>query len=144
MTLLDDALFALIARFVVDDIEHLSISDEEFLQHQLLEIKNLVKELPAERRQQVVMAWISEHAEQYRTEWQKKAFSQLLLKRKCTDCPLTNDGVQSFCIIHDKWTALLKDYIAGNIKSDKYVEETLQLLEKHKDNLKISRILPKL
>lgn len=144
MTLLDDATLALIARFVVDDVAHLSLSDEEFLQHQLIEIKNLVKEHPAEKRQQVVMAWISEHAEQYRSEWQKKAYSDLLLQRRCADCPLINDGGKSFCLIHYKWTALLNDYMAGNIESDKYVEETLQLLQKHKANLKVARILSKL
>ena len=144
MNLLDDAMLALIARFVVTDVEHLALSEEKFLQHQFLEVKNLIKDVPPEERQQVVIAWISEHAERYRNEWQKKVVAQHLLQRRCADCPLQSDDTTSFCIIHSKWSSLLKDYIAGNIESDQYVEETLQLLEKHKAKLKVTQILSRL
>ena len=144
MIMLDDAMLALIARFVVNDVEHLAASEEKFLQHQFLEIKNLIKDEPPEKHQQVVIAWIKEHAERYRNEWQKKVMAQHLLQHRCADCPLQSDGASSNCIIHNKWSLLLKDYVAGNIESDKYVEETLQLLEKHKTKLKITSVLSRL
>lgn len=144
MSKLDDVMLALIARFVVDDLDHLSISDEKFLQHQLIEVNDLIKGVPEEEHHRVIMTWIEEHAERYREEWQKKAYSQLLLKRRCIDCPLENEDDKSICIIHYKWAALLKDYIAGKIESDSYIKEALMLLEKHKAQLKISRISVKL
>lgn len=144
MNLLDDAMLALITRFVVNEIEHVDSSEEKFLQHQFLEVKNLIKDVPSEKRQQVVIAWIAEHAERYRNEWQKKVLAQHLLQHRCADCPLQNDGTTSFCIIHSKWSSLLNDYIAGEIESDKYVVESLRLLEKHKAKLKVNQILSRL
>ncbi len=144
MSILDDVLLALIARFVVDDLDHLSVSDESFLQHQLIAVNELVKDVPEEQRHQVIMTWIEDHAAHYRDEWRKKVYSQLLVNHRCADCPLDNNDAKSICVIHHKWTALLNDYIAGKIESEKYIEDALKLLEKHKNHLKISRISAKL
>ena len=140
MTILDDSLLALIARFVVDDIENLSIPDEKFLKHQVLEIKNHIEEVPKEQQQKIILEWIHEHAEQYRKQWQHKAITQILLHKRCSDCPLIDDGSSSNCAIHGKWIELLKDYLAGKLDSEKYITESLRILEDHKQELKISRI----
>jgi hypothetical protein len=48
MEALDDPTLALIARFVVADVDELKLSDEQYLQHQLTEIK----------RQKGVSTWV--------------------------------------------------------------------------------------
>ncbi len=140
MCIIDDPMLALIARFVVEDIDNLSISDEIFLQHQIAEIRSYIENAPREQQQQLALAWIKEHAEQYRQKWQRRAFSKILLDKTCADCPLIHDCSKSFCIIHSRWTALLNECIADEISSDKYIEESLNLLNQHKTNLKISAI----
>lgn len=140
MCIIDDPMLALIARFVVGDIDNLSISDEMFLQHQVIEIRSYIENAPREQQQQLALAWIKEHAEQFRQEWQRKTFSKIVVDKKCADCPLIHDSSQSFCVIHSRWTVLLNECIADEISSDKYVEETLNLLNQHKTNLKISAI----
>ncbi|MCW9013744.1 MAG: hypothetical protein OQL06_08165 [Gammaproteobacteria bacterium] len=140
MAVLDDSILALIARFVVDDIDHLSISDEKFLQQQVAEIKNQIGDVPDDQRQRLVLAWIQEHAERYREEWKRKSFSELPLSQRCSDCPIIHNSHISHCMIHKKWTRLLHDYINGNLDSEKYINETLHLLDAHKNKLKISQI----
>jgi len=140
MANIDDSTLALIARFVVDDINHLTISDEQFLQQQVKEIKKQIESASEDQRQQAVMNWIQEHAEHYREEWKRKSFSEILLNKRCIDCPIIDNSRIKHCIIHKKWTSLLKQYIKDEIGSDKYLEETLQLLNEHKNKLKISQI----
>ena len=140
MCIIDDPMLALIARFVVGDIDNLSISDENFLQHQVDEIRSYIENAPGKQQQQLALTWIKEHAKQYRQEWQRKTFSKIVLDQKCADCPLIHDSSKSFCVIHSRWTVLLNECIADEISSDKYVEETLNLLNQHKTNLKISAI----
>ncbi len=140
MCIIDDPMLTLIARFVVRDIDNLSISDEMFLQHQVIEIRSYIENAPREQQQQLALAWIKERAEQYRQEWQRKTFSKIVLDQKCADCPLIHDSSKSFCVIHSRWSVLLNECIADEISSDKYVEETLNLLNQHKTNLKISAI----
>ncbi|MEN8130666.1 MAG: hypothetical protein ABFS45_10835 [Pseudomonadota bacterium] len=140
MCIIDDPLLALIARFVVEDINDLSISDEIFLQHQVSEIRSFIENAPREQQQQLALAWIEEHAERYRQEWQRRTFSRIALGKRCADCPLIHDSSKYFCIIHSRWVVLLKEYIADEIGSDKYIEEALNLLNQHKTNLKISAI----
>jgi len=144
VTILDDSLLALIARFVVDDIEKLSITDEKFLKHQVLEIKNHIEDVPREQQQKVILEWIHEHAEQYRKQWRHKAITQVLLHKRCSDCPLIDDSPSRNCAIHEQWSGLLKDYLAGKLDSEQYVVESLRLLEDHKQELKITRIAARL
>ena len=138
MTIIDNPTLALIARFVVHDINHLHLSDEEFLRRQLAEIEDHIKDVPSDRRQEVVLAWIRDHAESYRQQWQQDAFSRLLRKERCEDCPLIDNGNSGHCLIHERWVSLLEDNLSGKINSEKYIEETLRLLREHKDDLKIS------
>jgi len=144
MCIIDDPMLALIARFVVEDIDNLSISDEMYLQHQVAEIRSYIEKAPGEQQQQLALAWIKEHAEQYRQEWQRRAFSKIVLDKRCVDCPLINDGSKSSCAIHSRWVVLLNEYIADEIGSEIYIEETLNLLNQNKTNLKISAISSKM
>jgi hypothetical protein len=137
-------MLALIARFVVEDIDNLSISDEIFLQHQVAEIGSYIENAPEKQQQQLALAWIKEHAEQYRQEWRKKKFSKVVLDKRCVDCPLIHVSSKSSCIIHRRWGVLLKEYVADEIESDIYIEEALNLLNQNKTNLKISAILSKM
>jgi hypothetical protein len=137
---IDDPMLALIARFVVDDMTDLNISDEAFLQHQLTEIRSHVESAPGEQQQKLVLEWIKEYAEHYRHEWQRDTLSKAVANKRCTDCPLIRDGSTSYCVIHSKWIALLEEYVSDKIGSEKYIEETLDLLTQHKSELKISEI----
>lgn len=144
MVVFDDSMLALIARFVVDDISKLSISDEKFLKHQVLEIKSQIEDVPGDQQQKVILEWIHEHAEQYRKQWHAKTITQLLLHKRCSDCPLIDNGSSSSCSIHGRWIELLKDYLAGEVDSEEYVLQSLEILDEHKQELKISRIAKRL
>ncbi len=144
MCIVDDPILALIARFVVEDIDNLNISEEVFLRRQLTEIRNCIENAPGEQRQELALAWIKEHAEGYRQEWKRRTFSTMILDKRCADCPLIHDSSISHCIIHNRWVALLKEYIADEISSEKYLEETLDLLTQHKSHLKISVVSSKI
>ena len=140
MCIIDDPMLALIARFVVSDIDNISISDEVFLQQQVAEIRSYIENTPGEQQQQLAMVWIKEYAEQYRQEWRRRRFSKAILSKRCADCPLIHDSSKSSCIIHSKWVVLLKEYVADEISSDTYIEEALNLLKQNKTNLKVSAI----
>ena len=83
------------------------------------------------------MEWIAVHAQQYRRQWQKSAVAQALSKARCPDCPLTGGQRTSRCEIHDLWLKLLQQYIADEISSQEYVENTLSLLSQYKNRLKV-------
>jgi hypothetical protein len=139
MGVIDDPMLALIARFVVDDIDDLGIPDEVFLQQQVDEITRHVGEAEGEVRHRLALQWIGECAENYRTEWQKQELSRIVLDKRCADCPLVQHGTNKhFCSIHNRWVYLLMEYITDQISSESYVEKTLNLLNQHKENLKIS------
>lgn len=138
MAIPDQPMLALIARFVGADIAEVNFSNEDYLQHQFAEIREHVENYPEAARQQAALDWIREHAEHYRAQWQQQALSELLLDRRCDDCPLIDDGAETSCIIHQRWIGLLNEYIAGDINADRYVEETLRLLTEHKNELKLS------
>ena len=144
MCIIDDPMLALIARFVVEDIDNISISDEMYLHQQVDEIRSYIENAPGEQQQQLALAWIKEHAEQYRKEWQRRTFSKIVLDKRCADCPLINNSSEFSCVIHSRWVVLLKEYTADEIGSDIYIEETLHLLNQNKTNLKISAISSKM
>ncbi|MFV9614324.1 MAG: hypothetical protein ACNYZG_00095, partial [Gammaproteobacteria bacterium] len=101
MCIIDDPMLALIARFVVEDINNINISDEIFLQHQIAEIRSHIEKSPTKQmQQQLALEWIKKHAEQYREEWRKRTFSKAVLDKRCADCPLIHDNSSSLCIIH--------------------------------------------
>lgn len=144
MSFVDDPTLALIVRFVTDDIDALSDADEEFLKQQLEEIHQLVANEAADQRQQIILDWIKEYAEQYRNQWHTTALTRLLSESRCKDCPLIRQGDDRQCVIHHRWTLLLEKYLTGGISTDTYVEETLYLLKEQKELLKISRISSRL
>ena len=144
MYIIDDPMLALIARFVVEDVDNLSISDETYLQQQVTDLKRYIEQSPGKQKDQLALEWIREHAERYRQVWQRKTFSRIALEKRCADCPLLQDDKKYSCVIHSRWVALLTKYIAGEIGSDIYIEETLNLLYQNKRNLKISAISSKM
>jgi hypothetical protein len=141
MGVIDDPMLALIARFVIEDIDDLGIPDGVFLQQQVDEIRHHVGEAEGEERHRLALQWIREHAKHYRSEWQKKELSRIVLDKRCADCPLVHRNTsKASCIIHNRWASLLQEYLTDQISSERYVEETLDLLNRHKENLKISAI----
>jgi len=144
MGVIEDPMLALIARFVVEDIDDLRVPDEAFLRQQVEEIRRHVGAAEGEEKHRLAMQWIREHAEHYRSEWQKKELSRIALDSRCPDCPLVRRGTnKAYCSIHTRWVALLQDYLDERISSESYVEQTLDLLNRHKENLKISAIAAK-
>lgn len=135
---LDDAMLALIVRFVAD-VDHLRMNDEEFFLAQVAAVKVHAARFPENQRGEKVMEWIEEYAEKYRRDWQRNSVSRNLSDKRCTDCPLigTNDG--SHCEIHSHWVQLLQSYNASEITSRTYVEDTLRLLKLQKANLQVKK-----
>ena len=136
MFIVDDPMLALIMRFVCED-ENLDIPYTEFLQRQITEIEQYVRQHPKEEETIRAMEWIEEHAKKYRGDWQKNVAARKFSEERCPDCPLIADDSSSHCEIHDQWVALLHSYASSNITSRKYVENALRLLEEHKANLNV-------
>ncbi len=139
MFVVDDPMLALIARFVVD-FDRLDVTNQEFLQKQAESIKDYVSQYPEEQKTEKALEWIEAYAKQYRADWQQSVINERITQRRCPDCPLIGHGSNSHCEIHDRWVELLKNYMDKEINSRKYVEETLELLTQHKDDLKIRKI----
>jgi hypothetical protein len=140
MSIFDDPVLALIARFVVDDLDNLSLSDEAFLRNQVDIIYSHIKDAPAEQHQHLALEWIKDHAESYRHDWMRKSLSRCVTARRCKDCPLVHSSKKVNCSIHSKWVILLNEYVADKIDSEKYIEETLHILNQHKNKLKVSEV----
>jgi len=140
MSIIDDPLLALIARFVVDDLDNLSVSDEAFLKNQVEIVYSHVRDAPKEQQEQLALAWIKEHALNYRQEWLRKTLSRSVTARRCKDCPLLHNSKKEYCSIHSKWVILLNEYVTDKIDSEKYIEETLNILNHHKNELKVSEV----
>jgi hypothetical protein len=83
------------------------------------------------------MEWIEANAVQYRQAWHEQVAIETLARTRCPDCPLSG-GDGSPCEIHSGWLALLRRYVAGDISSHDYVQRSLNLLEAHKDTLKVA------
>jgi len=137
MFIVDDPMLALIMRFVSKG-EALDVSDQEFLQRQVVAIGEYVAQFPEEEKAQRAMEWIGNYAEQYRKEWQRNMATQELSEKRCPDCPLIANETESHCQIHEHWLLLLKNYASNNITSSTYVEDALRLLDEHKANLQIT------
>lgn len=140
MSLPDDPMLALIARFVVHEAEHFNVSEQQYLQDQLAEIRRHIDSFPEQQQEQAALDWIAQHAERYRRQWQEQKLSDLALDRRCPDCPLADEGSSTSCMIHKRWVGLINEYIAGEINSERYVEETLRLLGEHKHALKTALV----
>lgn len=133
----DDPMLALMTRFACGDGQ-LHFAHEEFMVDQLAAIHRYVAPFPAEQQSTLAIQWIEQHAERYRRAWQQKAVYAKVVRTRCPDCPLAEEGLSTNCSIHDQWLDLLTQYAADEISSKRYVEDTLRLLTDYKNRLKVS------
>ncbi|MDG4549032.1 MAG: hypothetical protein P9F19_11435 [Candidatus Contendobacter sp.] len=138
MYIADDPTLALITRFV-GDVQDTNLSDTEFLLQQIAAIERYVAPFPDEERQERALEWIAAHARHYRQQWQKQAAVGALAHARCPDCPLDGDDRATPCAVHKRWLDLLRRYAAAEISSQEYVEDSLKLLGRYKNQLKVSR-----
>jgi len=138
MYIADDPTLALITRFV-GEAQNLDLSDAQFLLEQIAAIEQYVAPFPAEERQGRALEWIETHARRYRQQWQKQAAVGVLAHARCPDCPLDGGDRTTPCAIHGRWLELLRRYAANEISSEEYVVDSLKLLGRYKDRLKVGR-----
>ena len=141
MYTLDDSMFSLILRFIGHDKE-IAFSDNEFIQKQLLAIKNHINEFPPEERESRTLEWIEQYASEYRKRWESDVVGENVSDHRCPDCPLAESNPDEHCSIHNKWLELLDQYITNEINTGRYVKSGLKLLAAHKDLLKVKLIEP--
>ncbi len=137
MTIVDDPMLALIARFVVAE-DRLDIANDEFIKRQIKAIEKYVSRFPKKQNGERALEWIAAHAKNYRQDWQKGMVSKQAPGQRCEDCPLDPNEELSQCDIHDSWVGLLQSYVDGEITSRTYVEHTLVLLEDNKAHLQVA------
>ncbi len=133
---IDDSVFALIMRFAGFNQE-LSFHPDEFFKKQLAEIATHVNQYQPEEQGEHALRWIEQYASEYRKSWNKEIVAKEVSDYQCPDCPLQDDDSHEHCQIHDQWTKLLQKYVANEINSQEYVENTLALLATHKEDLRI-------
>ena len=138
MYIADDPTLALITRFV-GEAQNLDLSDAQFLLEQIAAIEQYVAPFPAEERQGRALEWIETHARRYRRQWQKQAAVGVLAHARCPDCPLDGGNRTKPCAIHDRWLELLRRYAATEMSSEEYIADSLNLLSRYKDRLKVGR-----
>ena len=137
MYIVDDPMLALIARFVGGQAGP-DVSDEAFMRRQIEAIRAYVERFPDEERGMRAREWIEGYARQYRQRWQLSVISEQSSESQCPDCPLLGDRDTSRCAVHDRWLRLLNSYVAGEISSKQYVEDTLALLNAHKERIRVA------
>ena len=137
MSIVDDPMLALISRFVTGH-GNIDTSNEAFIKFQFETLQNHVSQFPKEQQGQKAMEWITQHAENYRRNWQKEVVSQQACEKRCKDCPIPGYGENTVCVVHGRWLKLLKEYLAESITSESYVEEALHILRQHKTELSIA------
>jgi hypothetical protein len=138
MYIADDPTLALITRFV-GEAQNLDLSDAQFLLEQIAAIEQYVAPFPAEERQARALEWIETHARRYRQQWQKQAAVGVLAQARCPDCPLDGGSRTAPCAIHERWLDLLRRYAATEMSSEEYIADSLNLLSRYKDRLKVGR-----
>jgi hypothetical protein len=131
----DDPMLALITRFAAC-CEDPTVSEEAFLQQQCDQIREYVKGVSEDQRQERALEWITGQAEDYRRKWHTNVVAQQAPLSRCPDCPFEGRGGPSTCEIHGRWLELLNQYVAGTISSKDYVLDNLNLLRLHKEQLK--------
>jgi hypothetical protein len=133
----DDPMLALLTRFACGDGQ-LHLAQEQFMLDQIAAIERYVAPFPAEQRHDRAMEWIEQYAMRYRQAWQKKAVHAQAVHSRCADCPLADEDPTGNCSVHHRWLELLNRYIAEELSSHRYVEDTLRLLSDHKRRLKVN------
>ncbi len=140
MEFVDDALMALIMRFVVDTGDD-GLSREEFLRRQLKVLRRYLVKFPDEERGARALEWIGKHAARYRRDWELNKLADRTVYLRCADCPLTGIDAAEQCEIHEQWLYLLHRYLAGEAMTRDYVEDCLAVLReykaKHADRLNV-------
>jgi len=131
----DDPMLALIARFA-GCCSKLDVSEETFLHRQLDEIQRHVGSFPPEQQQEKAMEWIAGNAERYRDNWKKNLIASEASNNRCPDCPLEERGDAERCEIHGCWLEIFNLYVVGETSSRQYVEDSLDLLQRHKERLR--------
>ncbi len=131
MFVVDDALIALIMRFVVDT-EDDSSGSEAFLQRQLKVLRRYLTQFPDEERSIRAMEWIGKHAARYRRDWERDTLADRTVYLRCADCPLADVDATEQCEIHEQWLYLLHRYLTGEVMTRAYVEDCLDLLRGYK------------
>ncbi len=137
MFIVDDPMLALIMRFVGGD-RQLDISDEKFLHGQITAVQEFVSKYPSEQKNSKALEWIAKYARKYRQEWQRDVVSRALYHTRCPDCPLIKRYPVLHCAIHQEWLELLQRYVERDIDSMEYVESSLNLVQEHKSELKVT------
>lgn len=132
----DDPMLALLTRFACGDGQ-LHLAQEQFMLDQIAAIERYVAPFPPEQQHQLAMEWIERYAMRYRQAWQKKAVHAQAVRARCPDCPLADDDLNGNCSVHHRWLDLLNRYIADELSSQRYVEDTLRLLTDSKRRLKV-------
>ena len=131
MLVLDDALMALMMRFVVDTRDD-GQGGQEFLQRQLKVLRKHLAQFPEEERSVRAIEWIGEHAARYRRDWERNNLADRTVYLRCSDCPLASIDAAEQCEIHEQWLYLLHRYLAGEAMTRDYVEDCLELLRDYK------------
>ncbi len=134
-SVINDALLALIVRFVGGNYD-IHLCDNAFIQQQMNDIQAHINQFPIEEQNYQALVWIERYAKTYRERWEGEMIASELQRKRCEDCPLTNKSEYA-CQIHQAWLDLLQQYIQERISSQKYIEDTLQLLDEHKRVLKL-------
>lgn len=131
----DDPMLALIARFA-GCCKTLDVSEDAFLRQQLDEIRDHVGRFPQEQQQEQAMEWVARNAEIYRRNWKKNLIAGEAISNRCADCPLERERDAKTCEIHERWLEVLRLYISKETSSRRYVEDSLDLLRRHKESLR--------
>ncbi len=134
----DDPTLALITRFVGGTAQP-ELAESEFLYRQLAAIEAYIGRFPPSERETRAIEWIETNAERYREQAFRQTAVESLKRARCPDCPLSGGDACMPCSIHVEWLALLQRYAANDLSSHEYVEQSLALLDAHKNRLKVGR-----
>jgi hypothetical protein len=134
---IDDPLLSLILRFVLSNDE-LEQPGEGFIQGQICALKDYIAQFPDADQEETAFAWIEQHAEAYRRNWERRTVSTHASKEQCADCPMVVEGGPDQCLVHGEWLQLLEAYCRDSITTRSYIESAMALLRKHKDKLKLT------
>ena len=133
---IDDPMFALILRFVGYN-RGITLCNHDFIQKQLIAIQEYIEKYPPEEKGLRAFEWIKKNAHEYRERWVKEVIDKKFSDQRCPDCPLSGSSNLDHCQIHEQWLKLLQQYAADEINVKIYVENALNLLTQHKEDLKI-------
>ncbi len=136
MYTIDDPMIALILRFVGRH-QGITVSDHDFVRQQLAVIQEHLGRFPPEEQESRALEWVEEHAHGYRERWLKEVLGEMFSNRGCPDCPLSEIATPEHCQIHQQWLDLLRQYATDEINSRVYVQNSLRLLGRHKEDLKV-------